>query len=116
MLDVLPVEVLLEVLRYLPVPSLCSLFTLSHQWYDLLSANQPSIFHNAAILHGYIQPGCLRIEDALAQYTGNPWKGSTDWKDFCKSDSSLTHQEPLLSTPTSDLSFREHVSKFFFSS
>ncbi|KAI0252896.1 hypothetical protein BJV78DRAFT_1123843 [Lactifluus subvellereus] len=84
MLDVLPAEVSLDVLCHLPIPSLCSLFILSHQWYDFLSANQPAIFYSAAILHGYIQPGSFQIEDALAQYTGSPWEGSTDWKDFCR--------------------------------
>ncbi|KAH9974815.1 hypothetical protein BGW80DRAFT_158680 [Lactifluus volemus] len=83
MLDVLPFELSLNILSYLPIPSLCSLFTLSRQWHHFLFENQWSIFHRAAILHGYIQPG-LQLEDALARYTGSPWEGSIDWKDFCR--------------------------------
>ncbi|KAH9974812.1 hypothetical protein BGW80DRAFT_158313 [Lactifluus volemus] len=83
MLGVLPSELSLNILSYLPIPSLCSLFTLSRQWHHFLIANQWSIFHHAAILHGYVQPG-LQLEDALARYTGSPWEGSIDWKDFCR--------------------------------
>jgi F-box-like len=88
MLDVLPAELSLNILSYLPIPSLCSLFTLSRRWYHFLFANQSSIFHRAAILRGYTQPG-LQLEDALARYTGSPWEGSIDWKDLCKSTSGL---------------------------
>jgi hypothetical protein len=85
MLRILPTELSLSVLSYLPLPTLCSLPTLSHQWLDFCSENQSTIFHNAAILHGYIQPQTLQLGDALSMYEGSPWDGATDWKDFCKS-------------------------------
>lgn len=85
MLDILPVEISLVVLSYLPIPLLCSLPTLSRQWYNFFSKNQSTIFHKAAILHGYTQPGTLLLEDALSVYSGSPWEGATDWKDFCES-------------------------------
>ncbi|KAH9985659.1 hypothetical protein BJV74DRAFT_554300 [Russula compacta] len=84
MLDILPVEISLVVLSYLPIPSLCSLPTLSRQWYNFFSKNQSTIFHEAAILHEYTQPGTLLLEDALSVYTGSPWEGATDWKDYCR--------------------------------
>jgi F-box-like len=103
MLDVLPSELSLKILSYLPIPSLYSLFTLSRQWHDFLFANQWSIFRHAAILHGYIEPG-LQLEDALARYTGSPWEGSIDWKDFCKSIPSLKRLEPFR-IPASESTF-----------
>jgi len=54
MLHMLPTGLLLSVLSYLPLPTLCSLPTLSRQWLDFYSENQSTIFRNATILHGYI--------------------------------------------------------------
>ena len=85
MLRVLPTEVTLGVLSHLPIPSLLSLPGLSRQWFDFFTTNQSAIFHSAALLHDYIQPGTLLLEDALSVNTGRPWVGSTSWKDFCKS-------------------------------
>jgi hypothetical protein len=85
MLDILPTEVTLSVLSHLPIPLLLPLLLLSRQWFDLFTANQSVIFHSAALLHEYIQPGTLFLEDALAVNTGRPWAGSTSWKDFCRS-------------------------------
>jgi hypothetical protein len=85
MLHLLPIELSLSVLSYLPLPTLCSLLTLSHQWFDLFSTHQPTIFRNAAIFHGYIQPGTMLLDDALTVYEGSPWEGATNWKDFCES-------------------------------
>ena len=93
MLHILPIELSLSVLAYLPLPTLCSLPTLSHQWFNLFSTNQPTIFHNAAVLHGYIQPETVSLDDVLSVHKGSPWDGATDWKDFCKR-SDLLSREP----------------------
>jgi hypothetical protein len=85
MLHILPIELSLSVLSYLPLPTLCSLPTLSRQWFDLFSTHLSTIFHNAAIFHGYIQPDTKLLDDALTVYKGSPWDGATDWKDFCES-------------------------------
>jgi hypothetical protein len=74
MLHILPTELSLFVLSYLPLRCLCALPTLSRQWLNFFSENQTTIFHNAAFHHQYVQPG-----DSLSP-TG-------DWKDFCKSKS-----------------------------
>jgi hypothetical protein len=85
MLDILPAEVTVNVLSHLPIPSLLSLPGLSRKWFDLFTRNQSAIFHSAALLHEYIQPGTLLLEDALSVNKGRPWAGSTSWKDFCES-------------------------------
>ena len=71
--------------RFFLMRTLCSLPTLSHQWFELFSTHQSTIFHNAAVVHGYIQPDTRLLEDALTIYKGSPWEGATDWKDFCES-------------------------------
>ncbi|KAH9000897.1 hypothetical protein EDB86DRAFT_3133123 [Lactarius hatsudake] len=77
MLHVLPTEVTLNVLSHLPIPSLLSLPVLSRQWLDFFTTNQSEIFHNAALLHEYIKPETLSLEDGLSVNTGRPWAGST---------------------------------------
>ena len=84
MLRILPIELSLSVLAYLPLPTLCSLPTLSRQWCNLFFTNQSTIFHNAAVFHGYIQPETVSLDDALSVYKGSPWDGATNWKGFCK--------------------------------
>ncbi|KAH9026261.1 hypothetical protein EDB83DRAFT_2425556 [Lactarius deliciosus] len=77
MLHVLLTEVTLNVLSHLPIPSLLSLPVLSRQWLHFFTTNQSEIFHNAALLHEYIKPETLSLEDALSMNTGRPWAGST---------------------------------------
>jgi hypothetical protein len=84
MLYVLPVEISLAVLSYLPLSALCPLYSLSRKWLNFFSDNESTIFHNAAIFHGYVPPGTLLLGDALSMHKGSPWEGATDWKDFCK--------------------------------
>ena len=84
MLHVLPVELSLAVLSYLPLQTLCPLLSLSRKWFDFCSQNQSTIFRNAATLHGYTDSGTHLLEDALSEHKGSPWEGATDWKDFCK--------------------------------
>ncbi|KAH8984937.1 hypothetical protein EDB92DRAFT_2032795 [Lactarius akahatsu] len=83
MLHVLPTEMTLNVLSHLPIPSLLSLSVLSRQWLDFFTTNQSEIFHSAALLHEYIQPEILSLDDALSVNTSRPWAGLTSWKDFC---------------------------------
>jgi hypothetical protein len=85
MLHVLPAEVTLIVLSYLPIPSLLSLAVLSRQWVHFFAAQQSEIFRRAAIYHEYIPPGTMSLEGALSMKTGKPWAGSASWKDFCES-------------------------------
>ena len=48
------------------------------------TTNELAIFHCTAILHEYIKPEKLSLEDTLSVNTGWPWAGSTSWKVFCK--------------------------------
>ena len=84
MLHILPVELSLAVLSYLPLSTLFSLASLSREWLEFISENKSTIFHEAAVFHGYIDPETLLLEDALSMRVGNPWKRVADWKDFCE--------------------------------
>jgi len=95
MLHVLPVELSLVVLSYLPLSTLCPLHSVSRKWFNFFSQNQSTIFRNAAILHGYTHPATLLLEDALSMHKGDPWEGATDWKDFCKLHVAMPFQHPF---------------------
>ena len=96
MLHRLPVEISLAVLSYLPLSTLGPLSSLSRKWRDFISANKSTIFHNAAILHGYIHPETLLLEDALTMREGSPWRGVTDWKEFCELTLDLSTERTFL--------------------
>ena len=84
MLYGLPTEVTLNVLSYLPIPSLLSLTLLSRQWSDFFTEHKSTIFHGAALYQGYIPPGTSYLEDALSANGGKPLAGSTSWMDLCE--------------------------------
>ncbi|KAF8268332.1 hypothetical protein EI94DRAFT_1700314 [Lactarius quietus] len=54
----------------------------SIEWHDFFTTDQSEFFHRAAILHEYIKPETLLLEDALSVNTGRPRAGSTSCKDF----------------------------------
>ena len=68
-LHLLPPEVTLSVLSHLPIPTLLCLPVLSRQWFRFFTTNESAIFHRAAILHEYIKPETLSLEDALSVNT-----------------------------------------------
>ena len=95
MLHRLPVEISFAVLSYLPLSTLGPLSSISRTWRDFISANKSTIFRNAALLHEYIHPETL-LEDALSMCEGSPWRGATDWKDFCELTLDLSTERTFL--------------------
>uniref|UniRef100_A0A0W0G1D5 F-box domain-containing protein n=1 Tax=Moniliophthora roreri TaxID=221103 RepID=A0A0W0G1D5_MONRR len=54
MLEKLPAEVILLILSTLSIPSLHSLKLTSKAWNDFLQTNEGTVYHGAAVVHGYI--------------------------------------------------------------
>ena len=75
MLSTLPVEILLEIIQYLPLTTIGSLPTLSKSWATFMSTNEPSIYFNVSREYGYAG------SDAAAPSEG--------WKAWC--ELSLAH-------------------------
>ena len=72
-LSALPVEILLEILQFLPITTIVSLHGLSKSWAAFLATNESSIYHNISKRHGYTSEGDL---DAAAPSEG--------WKALCE--------------------------------
>ncbi|KAF9642594.1 hypothetical protein BDM02DRAFT_3176644 [Thelephora ganbajun] len=54
MLSVLPVEILLEIIQFMPFTTIASLSTLSKSWATLMDTNESSIYHSISKRHGYV--------------------------------------------------------------
>jgi hypothetical protein len=86
MFDILPVEVILETLSYLPVQTLRELQLVSRNWTAFIAANETSIYKKAALLHGYLpSPDITSPSDLWTIYSERSLIGVEGWKDLCKS-------------------------------
>lgn len=72
MLHLLPAEIALQTISYLPLHSLYSITLVSRDWNALIAINEPNVYRNAAILHRFVE------EDPFGA-------GSipVDWKAYC---------------------------------
>ena len=70
-LSVLPVEILLEIIQYLPFKAIGSFSTLSKEWAAFVDANESPIYHNASKRYGFVPK-----DDVVAPPEG--------WKAWCE--------------------------------
>ncbi|KAI6017465.1 hypothetical protein EDC04DRAFT_2576716 [Pisolithus marmoratus] len=77
MLHLLPAEVALQVVSYLPIQSLHNILQVSHAWHDLIAVNENTVYRNAANLH------CLVHEKGFDDSSQASCSG-TNWKSFCR--------------------------------
>jgi len=73
MLSVFPVEVLLEIIQWLPFGTVGSLSALSKSWSTFMETNESSIYHNMSKRYGYIPKG-----------DSNPADPPEGWKAWCE--------------------------------
>jgi len=86
MLKVLPVEVVLETLSYLPVQTLRNLHLLSQDWHTFITTNETSVYKNAALLHGYTpSSNVTSVSELRSIYAERSLNGVEGWKDLCES-------------------------------
>ncbi|KAF8586243.1 hypothetical protein K439DRAFT_1341202 [Ramaria rubella] len=81
MLGVFPTEIILTVLSFLPLRQLHCLPQTSKEWNAFLHDNESSVYHFAAILHGFVSAH-TSFRDARASNV--PWLDDVQcWKDLC---------------------------------
>jgi len=61
MLSALPVEILLEIILWLPYPTIGSLSTLSKSWATFMDTNESSIYHGISKRYGYAPKGDFSV-------------------------------------------------------
>ncbi|KAH7911613.1 hypothetical protein BJ138DRAFT_1125884 [Hygrophoropsis aurantiaca] len=80
MLHRLPTEIALHITSYLPLYSLYNILLVSHQWKDILIANESSVYRNAALLHQFVAPANIEMELAIQ----HPQLDPHEWRKFCR--------------------------------
>ena len=82
-LEALPTELLLRILALLPVQHLRNLCLASRGWNAFFLANRNTIYHQAALLHGFVDS----IQDLLSEAKeAHPLKflqELPDWYQYC---------------------------------
>ncbi|KAI6012770.1 hypothetical protein F5J12DRAFT_685805, partial [Pisolithus orientalis] len=78
MLHLLPAEIALQVVSYLPIQSVHKITQVSHAWHDLIAVNENAVYRNAAILHRLV------YESDCGDLALQPPRSGTNWKSFCR--------------------------------
>ena len=94
----LPTEIVLSILRNLPLRDLISLRRTSHYFNTLVKNNDILLYHEEAIRHNFADEAML-LADVVKGYPGVWLNGLTGWRDLCTllerwlSDEALTDQK-----------------------
>lgn len=82
----LPAEVLLNVARYLTIPTIRSLKLSSHYFDEVLSSNEWTVYHNAALNHAYVDDERVSVSEAKTQNSRYPVEHAecATWGEYCK--------------------------------
>lgn len=84
MISDLAPELVLVILSYLPLPSLAKAHIVSKHWHEFLDAQESAIYRAAAILHKFIPPGHILLEEAKLRGRSGWLESVTTWKELCK--------------------------------
>ena len=83
-LETVPVELLLQIIRYLPLQSLHRFARTSKFFKRIIAENEVLVYRQAAVLHGYVD-NVANVDPPNAQ-TKNPtypFAHATSWKQYC---------------------------------
>lgn len=83
MLDLLPVETVLEILSYLPLATLHALPLLSKEWLAFFKTHELPIYYSAALQHRFISATVLNLPDLHKTYADRSLKHVDSWKALC---------------------------------
>ena len=88
----LPPEIIIVILSFLPVSSLCAVLRLNKKWFLFIDENQNTIYRDAAYLESYMPDPATLLEvigpredgmERQALYSRRVTAGLEGWKDFC---------------------------------
>lgn len=81
----LPPELLLEIIAYLPIQSLHSLQLVSCPWNNFIRENDEYLYHNAAVHHSIVPSMKFPFSDLPKLFSSRSLLGCTNWKTLCVS-------------------------------
>ena len=85
MIGILPAELVLRIFSYLPLPSLGSARLVSRSWNDFFVTNQCTIYHEAAVLHKFVNCIDVPLTEAREIYARGSLKDASNWYEYCES-------------------------------
>ncbi|KAK2461349.1 hypothetical protein APHAL10511_006634 [Amanita phalloides] len=83
MLDDLPSDLLLAIVRNLSLSDVANLRRVSKAWNSFMDQNQFTVFHTAAVLNFQLPPSA-ELQDLKHLYSPRALNGVSTWKDLCK--------------------------------
>ncbi|KAJ3006158.1 hypothetical protein NUW54_g4036 [Trametes sanguinea] len=83
-LDILPAELVLRILAYLPVQSLRSVRLTARRWNQFFITNESTIYHHAAFLHDFVDSLGIFLPEARESRYLKFLKDVPDWYTYCK--------------------------------
>lgn len=96
--DLLPPELLIRILWFLPLQDIRAFDLVSRHCHDVVRLNESAIYQAAAELHGFIAPSNDRQSPPLiSEVTGKPdatgfLDGAASWKEICKAMSTRPYR------------------------
>jgi hypothetical protein len=92
----LPTELVLSIFRFLPLATLARLQTTSREWNTFFKVNHSSIYHNAAVLHGFIPSASTVYSELDTIVSRRALAGVVDWRSFCTALSTVFIEYSLM--------------------
>ncbi|KAJ6520362.1 hypothetical protein C8R45DRAFT_1205346 [Mycena sanguinolenta] len=78
----LPVELVVAILKFAPLSTISNAFAVSREWNNFCKVNESTLYHNAAIFHGFISSSTV-YSDLGTTLSRRCLAGVGDWKSFC---------------------------------
>ncbi|KAI8974002.1 hypothetical protein BD414DRAFT_498829 [Trametes punicea] len=83
-LDILPAELVLRILSYLPLQALRSVRLTARRWNDFFIANESTIYHHAALLHNFVDSLDVLLPEARKARYLKFLEDAPDWYTYCR--------------------------------
>ncbi|PCH36636.1 hypothetical protein WOLCODRAFT_108951 [Wolfiporia cocos MD-104 SS10] len=81
--DAVPVELIIRILRDLPLQSICALRLTSRFWNSLIEANESAVYQAAAVQHGFVRAEEERLSDVVLTKEIRFIHHVESWKELC---------------------------------
>ena len=83
-LEIIPVELLLQIIQYLPVQSLHRFARTAKFVRRIITDNEVLVYRQAAVLHGYVDDVAdIHPPSAQTKNPTYPFANATSWKQYC---------------------------------
>ncbi|KAI0629050.1 hypothetical protein C8Q77DRAFT_1015195, partial [Trametes polyzona] len=94
-MEILPTELILRILSFLPLQSLRSVRLTARRWNDFIAANESTVYHHAALLHNFVDDFQTLLPEAREAHHLQFLRDVPDWYQYCGQYILLAQTLPL---------------------